>query len=138
VFIANKRKIQVGDKMVRPNRNKGVISKIIKPEDMPFLTDGTRMDIILNPLDIPNRMNVGQVFETYLGLVCKKFGIQVSTPAFDGARENKIRELYKQAGLLEGGDAIIHNEMRMLQEAIDALFDHDNHGRSFMGLEIGR
>ncbi|MDR1432792.1 MAG: DNA-directed RNA polymerase subunit beta [Puniceicoccales bacterium] len=103
VFIANKRKIQVGDKMAGRHGNKGVVSKIVKPEDMPFLADGTPVDIILNPLGVPSRMNVGQVLETYLGLVCKKLGIKVATPVFDGASEERINQLYGEAGLLPGG-----------------------------------
>ncbi|MDR1528346.1 MAG: DNA-directed RNA polymerase subunit beta [Puniceicoccales bacterium] len=103
VFIANKRKIQVGDKMAGRHGNKGVVSKIVKSEDMPFLEDGTPIDIILNPLGVPGRMNVGQVLETHLGLVCKKLGITVSTPVFDGVKESKMQELYRQAGLPEGG-----------------------------------
>jgi DNA-directed RNA polymerase subunit beta len=103
VFIANKRKIQVGDKMAGRHGNKGVVSKIVKPEDMPFLADGTPIDIVLNPLGVPSRMNVGQVLETYLGLACRRLGIKVATPVFDGASEEKIGELYAQAGLRGGG-----------------------------------
>jgi DNA-directed RNA polymerase subunit beta len=103
VFVANKRKIQVGDKMAGRHGNKGVVSKIVKSEDMPFLEDGTPVDIILNPLGVPGRMNVGQVLETHLGLICKKLGITVSTPVFDGVKESKMQELYEQAGLPAGG-----------------------------------
>jgi DNA-directed RNA polymerase subunit beta len=103
VFIANKRKIQVGDKMAGRHGNKGVVSRIVKSEDMPFLADGTPIDIVLNPLGIPSRMNVGQVLETHLGWVCKKLGIKVSTPVFDGVSERKIEELYGEAGLPSGG-----------------------------------
>jgi DNA-directed RNA polymerase subunit beta len=82
--------------------NKGVVSKIVQPEHMPFWADGTPIDIILNPLGVPSLMNVGRILETHLGLVCNKLGIKVSTPVFDGVRENKMRDLYKQAGLPEG------------------------------------
>jgi DNA-directed RNA polymerase subunit beta len=103
VFIANKRKIQVGDKMAGRHGNKGVVSKIVKQEDMPFLEDGTPIDIILNPLGVPSRMNVGQVLETHLGWVCQRLGIKIATPVFDGVSEEKIRNLYFKAGLPEGG-----------------------------------
>ncbi|MDR1413589.1 MAG: DNA-directed RNA polymerase subunit beta [Puniceicoccales bacterium] len=103
VFIANKRKIQVGDKMAGRHGNKGVVSKIVKTEDMPFLADGTPIDIILNPLGVPSRMNVGQVLEAHLGWACQKLGIKVAVPAFDGLSEEKIEELYAQAGLPSGG-----------------------------------
>lgn len=103
VYIANKRKIQVGDKMAGRHGNKGVVSRIVKPEDMPFLADGTPVDIVLNPLGVPSRMNVGQVLETHLGLVCKKLGIKAATPVFDGVLESKLSEMYQQAGLPNGG-----------------------------------
>ncbi|MDR1402042.1 MAG: DNA-directed RNA polymerase subunit beta [Puniceicoccales bacterium] len=103
VFIANKRKIQVGDKMAGRHGNKGVVSKIVKSEDMPFLADGTPIDIILNPLGVPSRMNVGQVLETHLGRACQKLGIKVATPVFNGFSEEKIEELYVEAGLPKGG-----------------------------------
>ncbi|MDR2738041.1 MAG: DNA-directed RNA polymerase subunit beta [Puniceicoccales bacterium] len=103
VFIANRRKIQVGDKMAGRHGNKGVVSKIVKSEDMPFLADGTPIDIILNPLGVPSRMNVGQVLETHLGWVCQKLGIKVATPVFDGASEERITKLYTDAGLPDDG-----------------------------------
>ncbi|MDR0595110.1 MAG: DNA-directed RNA polymerase subunit beta [Puniceicoccales bacterium] len=99
VFIANKRKIQVGDKMAGRHGNKGVVSRIVKREDMPFLPNGRPIDIILNPLGVPSRMNVGQVLETYLGAACKKLGIKVATHVFDGTSEKKIQELMKEADL---------------------------------------
>lgn len=99
VFISNKRKIQVGDKMAGRHGNKGVVSRIVKREDMPFLSDGRSIDIILNPLGVPSRMNVGQVLETYLGAACKKLGIKVATHVFDGTPETKIQELMQEAGL---------------------------------------
>lgn len=99
VYIANKRKIQVGDKMAGRHGNKGVVSRIVKREDMPFLPDGRPIDIILNPLGVPSRMNVGQVLETYLGAACKKLGIKIATHVFDGASEKQIQELMQKADL---------------------------------------
>jgi DNA-directed RNA polymerase subunit beta len=103
VYIAKKRKLQVGDKMAGRHGNKGVVSKIVQVEDMPFLADGTPVDIVLNPLGVPSRMNVGQVLETHLGWVCRKLGLKVATPVFDGASEEKISKLYAEAGLQAGG-----------------------------------
>ncbi|MDR1255930.1 MAG: DNA-directed RNA polymerase subunit beta [Puniceicoccales bacterium] len=99
VFIANKRKIQVGDKMAGRHGNKGVVSRIVKREDMPFLPNGRPVDIILNPLGVPSRMNVGQILETYLGAACRKLGIKVATHVFDGTSEKKIQELMEKADL---------------------------------------
>ena len=109
VYIANKRKIQVGDKMAGRHGNKGVVSRIVKPEDMPFLADGTPVDIILNPLGVPSRMNLGQILEAHLGLVCKKLGIKVATPVFDGVTENQLSDMYKKAGLAEGGKVDLYD-----------------------------
>ncbi|MDR2735633.1 MAG: DNA-directed RNA polymerase subunit beta [Puniceicoccales bacterium] len=103
VYIATKRKIQVGDKMAGRHGNKGVVSNIVRREDMPFLPDGTPVDIILNPLGVPSRMNVGQVLETNLGWACQKLGLKAATPIFDGIPEEKIREFLRQAGLPESG-----------------------------------
>jgi DNA-directed RNA polymerase subunit beta len=99
VFIANRRKIQIGDKMAGRHGNKGVVSRIVKREDMPFLPDGRPVDIILNPLGVPSRMNVGQVLETYLGAACKELGLKVATHVFDGISEKKIQELMAEANL---------------------------------------
>lgn len=103
VFIASKRKVQVGDKMAGRHGNKGVIAKIVPEEDMPFLPDGTPVEIVLNPLGVPSRMNVGQVLETHLGWACKVLGLHVATPVFDGISEKKIREYLLQAGLPKTG-----------------------------------
>ena len=92
VYVATKEKLQVGDKMAGRHGNKGVVAKIVAEEDMPFLPDGTPIEICLNPLGVPSRMNVGQVLETHLGWACKKLGIKVATPVFDGIPEKKIRE----------------------------------------------
>ncbi|MDE6733758.1 MAG: DNA-directed RNA polymerase subunit beta [Oscillospiraceae bacterium] len=97
VYIAQKRKISVGDKMAGRHGNKGVVSRILKQEDMPFLPDGTPLDIVLNPLGVPSRMNIGQVLEVHLGYVAKALGWKISTPVFDGAHEQDIRALYDEA-----------------------------------------
>ena len=99
VYIAQKRKISVGDKMAGRHGNKGVVSRILPPEDMPFLPDGTPLDIVLNPLGVPSRMNIGQVLEVHLGIAARKLGWKVMTPVFDGATEADISECLKQAGL---------------------------------------
>ena len=99
VYIAQKRKISVGDKMAGRHGNKGVVSRILPPEDMPFLPDGTPLDIVLNPLGVPSRMNIGQVLEVHLGIAAKKLGWKIMTPVFDGATEADISECLKLAGL---------------------------------------
>ena len=96
VYIAQKRKISVGDKMAGRHGNKGVISRILPQEDMPFMEDGTPLQIVLNPLGVPSRMNIGQVLEVHLGLVAKLLGWKVATPVFDGATETDIKELFEQ------------------------------------------
>ena len=97
VYVAQKRKISVGDKMAGRHGNKGVVSRILPPEDMPFLADGTPLDIVLNPLGVPSRMNIGQVLEVHLGIAGRKLGIKLMTPVFDGAKETDILELLRQA-----------------------------------------
>ncbi|MBQ2863431.1 MAG: DNA-directed RNA polymerase subunit beta, partial [Clostridia bacterium] len=99
IFIAQKRKISVGDKMAGRHGNKGVVSRILPPEDMPFLPNGQPLDIVLNPLGVPSRMNIGQVLEVHLGRAAKELGIRVMTPVFDGANEQDILECLKEAGL---------------------------------------
>jgi len=103
VYVATKRKINVGDKMCGRHGNKGVISRILPEEDMPFLPDGTPIDIVLNPLGVPSRMNLGQVLEVHLGLAAKELGWHVATPVFDGANENDIIQALKDAGYPEDG-----------------------------------
>lgn len=103
VYIAQKRKISVGDKMAGRHGNKGVISRVLPKEDMPFMADGTPLQIVLNPLGVPSRMNIGQVLEVHLGLVAKMLDWKVSTPVFDGASENDIKQLLKENGLPEDG-----------------------------------
>ena len=108
-YIAQKRKISVGDKMAGRHGNKGVVSRILSQEDMPFLPDGTPLDIVLNPLGVPSRMNIGQVLEVHLGFAAKHLGYKVETPVFDGAHEEDIREALKQAGLREDGKTILYD-----------------------------
>ena len=108
-YIAQKRKISVGDKMAGRHGNKGVVSRILPQEDMPFLPDGTPLDICLNPLGVPSRMNIGQVLEVHLGYAAKTLGIHVATPVFDGAKEEDIRALLKEAGLREDGKTILYD-----------------------------
>jgi DNA-directed RNA polymerase subunit beta len=102
VYIASKRKLSVGDKMAGRHGNKGVVARIVPEEDMPFLADGTPVEIVLNPLGVPSRMNVGQVLETHLGVAAKALGFKVATPVFDGIKESKIREYLKDARKQEG------------------------------------
>ena len=108
-YIAQKRKLSVGDKMAGRHGNKGVVSRILSQEDMPFLPDGTPLDIVLNPLGVPSRMNIGQVLEVHLGFAAKHLGYKVETPVFDGAHEEDIREALKQAGLREDGKTILYD-----------------------------
>ena len=109
VYVATKRKIQVGDKMAGRHGNKGVVAKIVPEEDMPFLPDGTPIEIVLNPLGVPSRMNVGQVLETHLGWACKKLGIKVATPIFDGIPEARIRKYMVEANLPESGKSTLYD-----------------------------
>src|SRR5204863_6005199 len=103
VYIATKRTISVGDKMAGRHGNKGVIAKILPVEDMPFLPDGRPLHIMLNPLGVPSRMNVGQILETHLGWAGAKLGFQAITPVFDGAAEEDINDVLAQAGLPRNG-----------------------------------
>lgn len=109
ISIATKRKLSVGDKMAGRHGNKGVISKILPEEDMPFLADGTRVEMLLNPLGVPSRMNVGQILETHLGWAAKKLGIRTVTPIFEGATEEQIRATLKEAGLPEDGKSVLYD-----------------------------
>ncbi|MGD9559586.1 MAG: DNA-directed RNA polymerase subunit beta, partial [Oscillospiraceae bacterium] len=108
-YIAQKRKISVGDKMAGRHGNKGVVSRILPQEDMPFLEDGTPLDIVLNPLGVPSRMNIGQVLEVHLGYAAKALGWQVMCPVFDGAHEEEIRECFKMAGMAEDGKSVVYD-----------------------------
>ena len=109
VYVATKRQISVGDKMAGRHGNKGVISKILPVEDMPFLADGTPVDILLNPLGVPSRMNVGQILETHLGYAAQKLGFKAVTPVFDGASEEEIRKHLKEAGISETGKSYLYD-----------------------------
>ena len=109
VYIASKRKLSVGDKMAGRHGNKGVVAKIVPEEDMPFLDDGTAVDIVLNPLGVPSRMNVGQVLETHLGWACRLLGIRIATPVFDGIKEKEIRGFLKEAKLPEHAKVHLHD-----------------------------
>ncbi len=108
-YVASKRKVQVGDKVAGRHGNKGVIAKILPNEDMPFLPDGTPVDIVLNPLGVPSRMNVGQILETHLGWAAKVLGLQIASPVFDGASELEIKRLMKDAELPEHGQAVLRD-----------------------------
>ena len=108
-YIAQKRKISVGDKMAGRHGNKGVVSRILPQEDMPFLPDGTPLDIVLNPLGVPSRMNIGQVLEVHLGYAAKALGWKVMTPVFDGAHEEDIRACLRDAGLREDGKTVLYD-----------------------------
>ncbi|MFM7100227.1 MAG: hypothetical protein ACKO3N_03550 [Verrucomicrobiota bacterium] len=119
VYIASKRKLSVGDKMAGRHGNKGVVAKIVPEEDMPFLEDGTPVDIVLNPLGVPSRMNVGQLLETHLGWACRLLGIRIATPVFDGIREKDIRGYLKEAKLPE------HGKVRLFDGRTGELFDQE-------------
>jgi DNA-directed RNA polymerase subunit beta len=107
VYVAMKRKLSVGDKMAGRHGNKGVVSRIVPEEDMPCLPDGTPVEIVLNPLGVPSRMNVGQILETQLGWAAKALGLHVATPVFDGASEDRVRSLLKEAKLPITGQSVL-------------------------------
>ena len=109
VYLAIKRKISVGDKMAGRHGNKGVVSRILPEEDMPYLPDGTPIEVVLNPLGVPSRMNVGQILETHLGWSAKALGIYAASPVFDGATEMEIKELLREAGLPENGQSVVYD-----------------------------
>ena len=109
VYVAQKRKLNIGDKMAGRHGNKGIVSKIVRDEDMPFLADGTPVDIVLNPLGVPSRMNLGQIYETVLGWAGKKLGVKFATPIFDGASLDQINGYMKQAGLPENGSVQLYD-----------------------------
>ncbi len=111
VYVAMKRKLSVGDKMAGRHGNKGVISRILAESDLPYLPDGTPVDIVLNPLGVPSRMNVGQILETHLGWAAKVLGISIATPVFDGATEGEIKKLLKDANLPNSGKTMLYDGM---------------------------
>ena len=148
VYVAQKRKISVGDKMAGRHGNKGVVSRILPPEDMPFLKDGTPLDIVLNPLGVPSRMNIGQVLEVHLGIACRKLGIKIMTPVFDGAKETDILELLREAkytrDIMPGesvrGKAVFMEVVREdgkmdLQRVDQSIVDDDEKLKSLMQTE---
>ena len=109
VYIIQKRKIQVGDKMSGRHGNKGVISLILPQEDMPYLPDGTPVDIMLNPQGVPSRMNIGQILELHMGMACKKLGVHIATPVLDGAKKDDIAKMMKEAGMDEDGKTVLYD-----------------------------
>jgi len=142
VYIAKKRRISVGDKMAGRHGNKGVISKIVPVEDMPFMKDGRPVQILLNPLGVPSRMNVGQLLETHLGWAAAALGIKVATPVFDGASYDDVLNLLKEAGFSESGKTVLfdgrtgerlHNDVAvgyMYMLKLGHLVDDKIHARS--------
>ncbi len=109
VYIAKKRKIGVGDKMAGRHGNKGIVSRVVRQEDMPFLADGTPVDIVLNPLGVPSRMNIGQIFEAVLGRAGKNLGVKFATPIFDGASLDDLNEWTDKAGLPRYGKTTLYD-----------------------------
>jgi DNA-directed RNA polymerase subunit beta len=109
VYVAMKRKVQVGDKMAGRHGNKGVVAMVLPEEDMPYLPDGTPVDVVLNPLGVPSRMNVGQVLETHLGWAAKALGLYVATPVFEGAKESDIKDYLGKAGLPKNGQITLYD-----------------------------
>ncbi len=109
IYIAQKRKISVGDKMAGRHGNKGVVSRVLPVEDMPFLPDGTPVQIVLNPLGVPSRMNIGQILETHLGMAAKKLGLHIATPVFDGANDDDIAATLAEAGMREDAKTIVYD-----------------------------
>jgi DNA-directed RNA polymerase subunit beta len=109
VYLASKRKLKVGDKMAGRHGNKGIVAKIVRAEDMPFLEDGTPVDVVLNPLGVPSRMNLGQIYETILGWAGEKLGVKFATPIFDGATVEQIDGLIKDAGLPDFGHTYLYD-----------------------------
>jgi DNA-directed RNA polymerase subunit beta len=109
VYIAQKRKLRVGDKMAGRHGNKGIVAKIVRDEDMPFLEDGTPVDVVLNPLGVPSRMNIGQIYETVLGWAGKELGMKFATPIFDGANVEQIEHYIEEAGLPRLGSTYLYD-----------------------------
>ncbi len=131
VYIAQKRKISVGDKMAGRHGNKGVVSRILPPEDMPFLPDGTPLDIVLNPLGVPSRMNIGQVLEVHLGIAARKLGWKIMTPVFDGANEKDIIECLRMAGFARDicpGENVDGKELFIEVKTTETLDELDENG----------
>jgi DNA-directed RNA polymerase subunit beta len=136
VYIAKKRKLKVGDKMAGRHGNKGVVARIVREEDMPFLEDGTPVDIVLNPLGVPSRMNLGQIYETVLGWAGLKLGKKYATPIFDGATEEQVVKELKAAGLPEFGRTYLYDGLsgerfdQKVTVGVIYLVDDKMHARS--------
>ncbi|MCD7956354.1 MAG: DNA-directed RNA polymerase subunit beta [Lachnospiraceae bacterium] len=141
IYIAQKRKISVGDKMAGRHGNKGVVSRVLPVEDMPFLPNGRPLDIVLNPLGVPSRMNIGQVLEIHLSLAAKALGFNVSTPVFDGANENDIMDTLELANdyvNLEWDEFKEKHEDELLPEVLDYLWENRDHRALWKGVPISR
>ncbi|MCD8104297.1 MAG: DNA-directed RNA polymerase subunit beta [Lachnospiraceae bacterium] len=141
IYIAQKRKISVGDKMAGRHGNKGVVSRVLPVEDMPFLPNGRPLDIVLNPLGVPSRMNIGQVLEIHLSLAAKALGFNVSTPVFDGANENDIMDTLELANdyvNLEWDEFKAKHEDELLPEVLDYLWENRDHRALWKGVPISR
>ena len=141
IYIAQKRKISVGDKMAGRHGNKGVVSRVLPVEDMPFLPNGRPLDIVLNPLGVPSRMNIGQVLEIHLSLAAKVLGFNVSTPVFDGANENDIMDTLELANdyvNLEWDEFKEKHGDELLPEVLDYLYEHRDHRALWKGVPINR
>ena len=109
VYIAQKRKLQVGDKMAGRHGNKGTVSIVIPEEDMPFMPDGTPIDIMLSPMGVPSRMNIGQVLDLHLGMAAKELGVHVASPVFDGATDEDMWDALREAGLPDDGKSVLYD-----------------------------
>ncbi len=141
IYIAQKRKISVGDKMAGRHGNKGVVSRVLPVEDMPFLPNGRPLDIVLNPLGVPSRMNIGQVLEIHLSLAAKALGFNVSTPVFDGANEEDIMDTLDLANdyvNLEWDEFKAKHEEELLPEVMDYLYENRDHRKVWKGVPISR
>lgn len=141
IYIAQKRKISVGDKMAGRHGNKGVVSRVLPVEDMPFLPNGRPLDIVLNPLGVPSRMNIGQVLEIHLSLAAKALGFNVATPVFDGANENDIMDTLDLANdyvNLEWEEFKAKHEQELLPEVLDYLYENRDHRKVWKGVPISR
>ncbi len=141
IYIAQKRKISVGDKMAGRHGNKGVVSRVLPVEDMPYLPNGRPLDIVLNPLGVPSRMNIGQVLEIHLSLAAKALGFNVSTPVFDGANENDIMDTLELANdyvNLEWDEFKAKHEEELLPEVLDYLYENRDHRALWKGVPINR
>ena len=136
IYIAQKRKISVGDKMAGRHGNKGVVSRVLPVEDMPFLPNGRPLDIVLNPLGVPSRMNIGQVLEIHLSLAAKALGFNVSTPVFDGANENDIMDTLDLANdyvNMEWDEFKEKHGDELLPEVLDYLYENRDHRAAVEG-----